>query len=69
MENERMYTLNNEQNNKQQEKREHEKKGELIQCELCNDFRSKTSISRHRRTCKRQEGRLDGVFPIGNESQ
>ena len=69
MENERMYTLNNEQNNKQQEEREHEKKGELIQCELCNDFGSKTNISRHRRTCKRQEGRLDGVFPIGNESQ
>ena len=67
MENERMYTLNNEQNNKQQ--REHEKKGELIQCELCNDFRSKSNISRYRRTCKGQEGRLDGVFPIGNESQ
>ena len=69
MGNERMYTLNEEQKNTQQEKRENERKGEMIQCELCNDFRSKANISRHRRTCKRRDRRLDGVFPIGNESQ
>ena len=51
MGNERMYTLTAEERNTQQEKRENEKKRDLVRCELCNDFKSKTNISRHRRIC------------------
>ena len=51
MGNERMYTLTEEERNTQQEKRENEKKGDLVRCELCNYFKSKTNISRHRRIC------------------
>ena len=51
MGNERMYTLTGEEINTQQEKRENEKKGDLVRCELCNDFKSKMNISRHRRIC------------------
>ena len=48
--NERMYTLTEEERNTQEEKRENEKKGDLVRCKLCNDLRSKTNIGRHRRT-------------------
>ena len=41
MESERIYTLNEEQKNTQQEKRDNEKKGELIKCELCSELRSR----------------------------
>ena len=51
MGNERMYTLTAEERNTQQEKRENEKKKDLVRCELCNDLKSKTNISRHRRIC------------------
>ena len=50
MGNERMYTPTEEERNTQQEKRENEKKGDLVRCKLCSDFKSKTNISRHRRT-------------------
>ena len=63
--NERMYMLNEEQKNIRQEERENEKKGELIKCKFCNDCKSKRNISRHRRTCKCRDGKLDGVFPKG----
>ena len=41
-----MYTLNIEQQNIQQNKIETEKKGELIRCKRCNNYWSKTNISR-----------------------
>ena len=59
MRNERKYTLNEQQKNTQQGKKITMKKRELIQCELCNDFRPRTNTSRQEdlQTSKWETGR------------
>ena len=53
------YTLTEEEANMQKEKRKNEMRGDTIECEYCNELKSKANINRHRKTCKKTKANVE----------
>ena len=68
LKNERQYTLKEEVKAAQRKIRENENKGIMINCEHCNEPKSKTNISRHKRACKRTNDNVRRVNRTAHSS-
>ena len=66
LKNERQYTLKEEEIAAQRKIRENENKGIMIKCEHCDEPKSKTNISRHKRACKRTKDNVGRVNRTAN---
>ena len=66
LKNERQYTLMEEEKAAQRKIRENENKGIMIKCEHCDEPKSKTNISRHKKTCKRTKDNVGRVNRTAN---